>query len=212
MIYGVPSPRSSSLNGLLASGAAGGVIFIAVFVLLGAISPGYSFIRNTISGLEFTAVGSSQRANFIVFGALLACFSLGLRVEFQSGRGSLLIPLFQFLSACAVFGDGIYIHEPLHMVCDLIAFNSTLVVLFLFAWRFWGDPRWKGWSAYSIVTALLMMGFLAAFGMSNGVGGPSGAFERLAVVTRTTWSVLLASKLLRGTRLGPLSRPISALG
>ena len=133
----------------------------------------------------------------------MACFALGLRIELQKGRGALLIPLFQLLSACAVIGDGIFVHEPMHMACDLVAFNATLVTLFLFAWRFWNDPRWKGWGSYSIATAILMMGFLAAFGISNHQGGPAGAFEKLAVTTRTLWSVLLVGRLLRVGRLSP---------
>jgi hypothetical protein len=48
-------------------------------------------------------------------------------------------------------GDAIFIHEPLHTVCDFIAFNSALLVLFLFSWRVSGDNRWKGWTAYSIL-------------------------------------------------------------
>jgi hypothetical protein len=113
----------------------------------------------------------------------------------------LLIPGFQIISGLAVMGDGIFIHEPLHLICDLIAFNATLIVLFLFGWRFWGDARWKGWPAYSIATGLLMMGFLTAFGFANAHGGPAGACEKLAVVTRSIWSVLLLWKLFSGARL-----------
>jgi hypothetical protein len=94
-------------------------------------------------------------------------------------------------------------HDPLHLVCDLIAFNSSLVVLFLFAWRFWNDIHWKRWSVYSIANALLMMAFLTAFGFANHVGGPAGAMEKLATATRTLWSALLTAKLLAGARLDP---------
>jgi hypothetical membrane protein len=194
--------RPWTLSILLASGAAAGIIFIAAFSVLGVVSPGYDFMRNTISALELTSVGLAQQANFIVFGSLMICFALGLRIELRNGKGAAVIPLFQSLSACAVIGDGIFVHEPMHMSCDLVAFNATLATLFMFAWRFWKDPLWKGWTSYSIATAVLMMGFLGAFGISNGHGGPAGAFEKLAVATRTTWSVLLVTKLLRGERLG----------
>jgi hypothetical protein len=100
-----------------------------------------------------------------------------------------------------VAGDAIFIHEPLHLVCDLIAFNSALLVLFLFAWRFSGDSQWKGWTTYSILTAMGMMVFLTAFGVANHLGGPAGSFEKLAALTRTSWSVLLVGKLYSGRRL-----------
>jgi hypothetical membrane protein len=197
-------PRPLAARVLLAAGAIGGPIFIAVFLVLGFLAPGYQFQRGTISGLELVGNGWIQQANFIAFGLFMAAFALGLRRELKRGRAAVLIPFLQLLSAEAVVGDGIFVHEPLHMVCDLVAFNSTLAMLALVAWRFWGDPRWRGWAAYSIATAVVMMGFLAAFGFANGHGGPAGAFEKLAVATRTTWSVLLVRRLLvAGRSLGP---------
>jgi hypothetical protein len=50
-------------------------------------------------------------------------------------------------------------------------------------------------------TALLMVAFLTAFGIANHLGGPPGAFEKLASCTRTPWSVLLLVKLYSGRQL-----------
>ncbi len=192
--------RSNAQTALLAAGL-GGVLFVGTFLVLGAIAPGYDALRETISALEFTALGFAQRMNFFVFGLTLMVFALALRRELGAGRGAVLIPTFQCLAGIGVLGDAIFIHAPLHLVCDLIAFNSALLVLFLFAWRFSADSRWKGWTAYSILTALVMMAFLTAFGLANHFGGPVGAFEKLASLTRTSWSVLLVIKLYSGRRL-----------
>jgi hypothetical protein len=187
---------------LLLTSGFGGLLFSASFLLLGILATPYNPVRETISALEFTSLGVAQRINFAVFGLLLIAFAFALRMELHHGRGARLIPLLQFLSGLAVIGDGLFIHEPLHLICDLITFNSTLLILFLFAWRFWPDPRWKPWAYYSIATALLMMSFLTAFGLTNHPGGgPAGAMEKLATVTRTLWSLLLTLKLLRGARL-----------
>lgn len=180
----------------------GGIPFVLTFLVLGAIAPGYESLRETISALEFTTLGSLQRINFLVFGLLLMAFAVALRRELDGGRGAVLIPVFQFLSGVGVVGDAIFIYEPLHLVCDLIAFNAALLVLFLFAWRFSGDSRWKGWTALSVLTALLMMAFLALFGLANHRGGPAGAFEKLASLTRTCWSVLLVAKIYSGRQIG----------
>lgn len=195
------APRSSIQIALLMTGAIAGVLFITSFLVLGAVASNYDPMRDTISALEFTDVGIAQRLNFIIFGLLLVCFAFGLRNELHKGRAALLVPFFQLLSGVAVIGDGLFAHNPLHMTCDLIAFNSTIAVLFLFAWRFWGDARWRGWATYSIVTALAMTGFLTAFGIANSHGGPAGAFEKLATVIRTPWSILLVGRFLRGARL-----------
>ncbi len=195
------SLRLTSDRVLLTCGFSG-ILFISVFVILGAIAPGYSGLRDTISALELTTVSVAQRSNFFIFGLLLCCFAIGLRRELVPGRGAFLIPLFQLVSAVGVIGDAIFIYEPMHLVCDLIAFNSALICLFLFAWRFRREPAWKAWTAYTIVTALAMMGFLAAFGLANHFGGPAGLLEKLATCTRTLWSVGLTARLLSGKRLG----------
>jgi len=197
---GPSAPRSGLRKLLLATGFSG-VVFFSVFTILGALAPNYSFARDTISALEFTPLSFAQRANFFVFGLLLCAFAAGLRGELAGGRGGVIIPLFQLFSGIGVMGDAIFIHDPLHLVCDLIAFNSALLVLFTFTWRFWRDGRWKGWATYSILTAILMMALLAAFGAANHLGGPAGLLEKLAASTRTLWSALLAGRLLSGARL-----------
>src|SRR6185437_10632100 len=161
---------------LLVLGGVAGAIFITTFSLVGAISPAYAFMRDTISGLEFSPFGYLQQLNFVVFGLVQATFAYALRAELTGGRGAVSIPAVQLICACAVVGDGVFIRYPAHLTCDLIAFNSTLVALFLFAWRFWRDPRWKGWSWYSIATAVAMIICLAIFGICNRQGGPAGLF------------------------------------
>lgn len=193
--------RTGSQNLLIGCGF-GGLLFISAFVILGALAPDYSPIKDTISALELTSLALAQRVNFAIFGLLACGFAIGLRRELTPGPGSIAIPLFQTLTGVGVIGDSIFIYEPLHMVCDLVAFNAGLVVLFLFAWRFRGETRWKGWGAYSIATAILMMSFLTAFGIMNHAGGPAGLMEKLATVARSLWSFFLALRLLSGARLG----------
>lgn len=193
-------PRSLTQNLLLLCGFSG-VLFIAAFIVLGELALNYKPMEGTISSLEFTSVGFAQQVNFIVFGLLLIGFAFALRAELPSGRSARLIPLFQFVSGLAVFGDGLFIHDPFHLTCDLIAFISALIVLLLFAWRFWPQRRWRAWAYYTIATALLMVAFLTAFGLNKHPGQPGGLMEKLATVTRSLWSMLLTITLFRGARL-----------
>ncbi len=189
---------------LLLFGGFGGVLFIATFVGLGFVTPGYSLMRDTISALELNPFGMAQQANFFVFGVLICMFAVGLRREMQEGFGAVLIPFFQFLGGLGVIGDALFIHDGPHLACDLVAFNSSLCVLFLFAWRFRRDPRWRGWTAYCILTAVAMMALLFGFGMANHLGGPAGLLEKLATTLRAVWSVLLVTRLLGGATMGPV--------
>ena len=189
----------------------GGVLFIAAFVVLGFVAPGYSPVHDTISALELTPIGIAQQINFLVFGILICLFAVGLRREMQHGFGILLIPLIQFIEGLGVIGDAVFIHGIPHLVFDLVAFNSALCVLFLFAWRFRRDPRWQGWSAYSSVAAIAMMALLFGFGLANHLGGPAGLLEKLATGVRTLWSIFLVGRLLAGASLAVAPvRPVSA--
>jgi hypothetical protein len=185
---------------LLSFGFAG-LLFMAVYFLLGFSAPGFNTLRDTISSLELVKNGWLQQLNFIIYGILLGFFNIGLVKELKSGLNAILIVLFQVFISIGLIGDGIFIHEPLHTMCDLITFNSALIVLFLFAWRFYKGSNWRGWTAYSILTALLMMALLAAFGIANKNHGLSGLYERLVVLPRALWTILFTVRLLKGRSL-----------
>jgi hypothetical membrane protein len=64
---------------LLGLGAAGPVIFIAVYLADGATQPGYSAWHDTISTLSLARHGWVQVADFMLYGILTLCFAEGLR-------------------------------------------------------------------------------------------------------------------------------------
>lgn len=202
-----PQPQPPSVP-LLLTGC-GGLLFIAVFITLGLLDPSYHPLRATISELETTQFRPFQQANFFVFGFLLCLFALALRRELRSGCTAVAIPLFQVLSGIGVMGDGFFLWPTAaHNVFALMAFNSALCVLFLFAWRVRRDDRWHGWALGSVLAAVAMMTFLFLFGMLNHLGGPAGLMEKLATVVRTLWSVALVLRLLSGASLAPVEDPV----
>jgi len=186
---------------MLACGLVGGLLFMINYTLLGLMTQNYHFLKETISGLELIRHDGLQQANFILFGLLTFFFTIGLSKELIPGVNALFILLFQSLTAIGLIGDGLFIYEPMHLICDLITFNSTLLVLIFFTWQFYKTRGWNGWIVYSILSALLMMGFLAAFGAANAAHTIPGLYERLAVVPRTVWTIVFVSKLLSGKSL-----------
>ncbi len=142
--------------------------------------------------------------NFIVFGLLVCCFAVGLRKELSGGFGATAFPILQVLVALGLIISGIFVYDPLHTVGDYISFLSIVIGFFVIARRFAQEPHWgMGWAVYSIVSAILVMGFLAAFGTALSQGGPAGLFERLAGLVRSIWTILFVGRLLAGTRLSP---------
>jgi len=183
---------------LLACGLAGGILFAASYSLAGALTPGYLWQYDTISSLETYRTDGWQQANFIAFGLLNVLFAIGLTFEVKRGFSGIAAIICQLLSGIALIGDGFFIHNPAHMAFDLVTFNASLLTVLLFTGQFYKNKQWRGWITYSICTAMLMMAFLTAFGMSLHSGGKAGLFERLAVLPRTVWSVALVILLLRG--------------
>ena len=188
---------------LLACGVVGPVLFILAFLIEGLTRPGYSSLTQTISSLEAGPLGWMQQANFIVFGLLMAGFAAGLRLALVPGIGSLWGPLLEGVVALGLIGDGIFTQDPLHTLCDIVTFTAAMGVCFVLARRFAADARWRGWAAYSIATALLMVVCLIAFGINLRHHGDAGLFERLAVLVRSLWTVLFVARLLTGTSLAP---------
>jgi hypothetical protein len=90
---------------MLAAGF-GGLGFALVYLVLGALAPGYNAPRDTISALEFTAFGLAQRINFAIFGTTTCAFAVALRRELRAGRGAVSIPVMQCCSGVGVIGAG----------------------------------------------------------------------------------------------------------
>ena len=187
---------------LLSCGILASVVFTTTYLIEGALHPGYDLMRETISSLEVVSNGWTQQVNFIVFGLLISCFAVGIRKELAGGFGATVFPLLQVVVALGLIISGIFVAEPLHTIGDYISFLSLVIGFFVIARRFAQEPRWGiGWVVYSIGSAFLMMGFLAAFGTTLSHGGPAGLFERLAGLVRSIWTILFVGRLLMGIRL-----------
>src|SRR5260370_31878302 len=78
---------------LLGGGAGGRLLFIVVFLIEGAPRPHYSVWQDAVSALELGEGGWMQRTNFIVCGALVFGFAIGLRLLLRTGRGSTWGPI-----------------------------------------------------------------------------------------------------------------------
>lgn len=189
---------------LLACGPLGSVFFTTVYLIEGALHPGYSLIREPISSLELVAHGWTQRANFIIFGVLILCFAVGIRRVLAGGIGATWFPILQALVAVGLLISGVFVRDPLHTIGDFVSFLAMLAGFVVIARRFAAEPRWRGWAAYSLVSAVAILALLAAFGYAQGHGGPAGLLERLAVLVRSVWSLLFVGRLLlAGADFGP---------
>ena len=211
---------------LIACGALGPILFILVFLVEGAIRPGYSAWHNFVSDLSLSNQGWMQIANFLICGVLMLCFALGLRQVFRTGRGSVWGPLLLGICGLSLLIAGFFVTDPslgyyppgtsssthtlhgtIHGANAPLAFGSLTMAIFVLARRFASDRQWRGWALYSLVTEILFLGsFIAGLAVAvldqHGVlpHSPAGLLERIAIIIGWGWIALLAIRLLRQMR------------
>lgn len=211
-------PQSGIHRLLLLCGPVGSALFTATYLIAGATRPGYDPWRQPISALSLGPGGWVQVANFILFGLFIACFAVGLRVSLTPGIGATWGPLLQIVVAISLIVAGLFTQDPghgyplgaplttpptlhgiIHLIATFASLTARVIWCFVMARRFAREAHWRGWATYSIVTGVLMLLFLNAFGQAMSNNGPAGLFERLTIIVTSLLTVLLATRLLVGT-------------
>ncbi len=186
---------------LLGGGLIGAVVFPLTYLVDGALRPGYNGLTEPISALALGPPAWVQISNFIVYGVLTMLSAVGWRAALVPGRGSAAFPTLKLITGVALVLTGIFHAGPRHDIVSYVSLIATVVGLFVIAFRLHHEPSWRGWAIYAVVTAVLMMGFLAGFGalVAHGSGG---VFEKLATITAACFTILLTARVLaRGCQL-----------
>ncbi len=215
-----PTCRASPLTrALLACGAAGGPLFIVVFLIAGATRPGYDPIRHPVSSLALGGLGWVQSANFLITGLLMLAFAVGVRRALRPLGGSLWGPLLIGAYAVGLFGAGVFTGDPVsgyppgtpdaiqytvpgavHDVFSIPVFIALPIACAVVG-RWFARQGRRGWAAYSGATAVVFVAaFVLAslgFGQAEGLVEYGGLLQRVAIVAGWGWLALLAVDLLR---------------
>jgi hypothetical protein len=218
-----PGAASTLTRVLLACGIVGPPLFIVTFLIEGATRPHYSAWRNYVSSLGAGPGGAVQVANFIVYGLLSLAFVVGLRRVFSTGKGSIAGPCFLGIYGLGLLVAGIFVTDPglsyppnppagalhtvhgmIHGLAGLIVFTTLPAATFALARRFAGNPAWRGWAAYSLMTGgVVIVFFIASTADSvfDELGATpyelTGLLQRIAIIVGWSWIALLAARLLR---------------
>lgn len=205
----------------LLAGVVGPLLFIAVFLIEGLTRSGYSAWRNFVSQLATGDWGWMQIVNFLVCGALMLCFAVGLRLALVRGRASIAAPILFGAFGLALIVAGIFVTDPalgypvgapnvhtthglIHGLAGLAAFTFLAAASFAMAWHFAGAPASRGWAIYSALTGLLIV---ACFIASNVLSvldaqhalpnAPTGFVQRISITGGWTWTAMVALHLIR---------------
>jgi len=191
------------------AGVAGPILFVLLFTLAGALSPGYSPLRQPISDLG--AVGPArwiQNINFVLSGLLLLAFVFGF---FWQMRPVIPKTWLRLSTLCLVLtGAGLTIvgffptdipgfppsslHGLVHDILFFVIFGALLIALFVIGWRLRQNPAWRrdGW--YATITGLGMIAlFVVLVIMTQRQLG--GLFQRIFEIEAFAWYVVMGWRL-----------------
>lgn len=147
---------------------------------------------------------------------MTCCTAVGWRVTLFPGVGARWYPRLKVVAGLALICAGVFsqdpglgfpsgmvtpahatLHAQIHNVATFVSLTATVAGFVVLARRFASEPRWRGWATYAVLTAVLIVVFLAALGSLMNGGGPAGMFEKLATITAMLFNIALVSRLLR---------------
>jgi hypothetical protein len=193
---------------LLWGGVVAGPLFIAVFIVEGALREGYNPMRQPVSALALGPRGWIQQANFLSSSVLLLACAFGLTSALQSYGGSFWAPLLIGIYGAGLLAAGIFVTDiggvrtragALHDLSSVFVFGSLFVACFVFAHLF-ASVGVSGWEWYSIITGVLYFcGFILfarGFSPKNKLAPIAGLLQRVTIAMGALWLALVALHLL----------------
>jgi hypothetical protein len=180
--------------GMLAGGAAGGVIFNAISLADGTTRHGYDWVSQPLGALSLGAGGTAQIVNFILLGAGTCTSALGWRPTLAGGPGAVWYPRLAVAAGLALIAAGVF--SASHNIAAYLSLAVMIAQLGILARRFNRTPGWRAWGAGMWAACGLMAIFLITDGILTAAGGPAGVFERLAWLTPTATGVALLVRFL----------------
>jgi Protein of unknown function (DUF998) len=212
----------------LSCGTIASSLFAITYLIEGATRPGYSAWQQAISALSLGPGGWVQQVNFVVFGAIVIWTAFAWRKLLKGGVGATWYPIFRALEGLGLVVDGFFSQDPafgypkgaaltvtlhgtIHVIFAFVSITSIALGFFVIARRLAGEPGWRGWATYSVITGILTIVFIATFGALNGQHSEiAGLFERLATGLGTIWGLIFFTRLWTGTGFGSFQSQVSS--
>jgi len=198
---------------LLTCGVVGGPLFVAVALVQVLTVPGFDLTRHPISVLELGTYGWIQVTNFLVSGALLMLFAIGVRRTLRGQAGGTWAPFLLGICGLGIFLAGIFHIDPIdgfppgtpagiptafstsaimHNAAGWPAFLALIAVCFVLGRTFarLGQPR----MAVGLRSAAVLFVITLVEALS---GGPAGSVALFVGVSGVLIAVAVAAARLR---------------
>jgi Protein of unknown function (DUF998) len=217
----IPGPPQGWTRRLLRCGVAAGPVFVAVFLLEGAVRDGYRPPRHPVSSLALGPRGWIQAANFAVAGTLFLAGAAGL-ARAGDAAASRAAPALIGAAGAGLIGAAVFTTDPVsgyppgtpdalthptgagmaHNLAAVPVFAGLPVAALASGRRSWraGQHRFGLYSAGTAVTMLTTMALAGAgFGQSPRLISLGGLFQRASIITGFAWLTALSAQALRRT-------------
>jgi hypothetical protein len=193
---------------LLTLGGAGPVLFLALVILGGLMTPGYNALSRPASEIALGAYGWLMTANFFLFGLAIIAFAVGLfrSLPSPSWVGTALL----MISGTGIFASGVFPTDlkgapetptgSLHNLLFLVVFLALIVSYIFSALSFRKLPGWRGYTWATALMPVVVFGLLFVFiGFGSDIGDPfytvGGLIQRLLLAVAFGWMTLTAWRL-----------------
>jgi len=190
------------LAALAAAAIIGPVAFAVAAVVQGLLRPGYSFVAQPVVALVAGPNGWVQDLNFVVLGAAMIAFAIGLHLGVRPTRWAVVGPGLFALSGIGPLWAGVAGPRPVHFLLTFLGAAIGLIVLSRPMAR---DPSWQRLAGYALTTGIAI---LVVIPLHSLLALPTdaplhpwwGLFNWSAITLWLTCTVVLALRLLRVAR------------
>jgi hypothetical protein len=211
----------------IACGVVAGPVFVGVFTALGGRRAGYDWRRHAVSSLAVGCEGRSQRANFMLVGALYCVAGRGLARSSSRVVGPVVVPALIFGAGVGLIGSGLFVTDAvagfppeaaqagafdamaevaptrtgqLHNLCAIPVFAGVPTAALVAAGSAVRRREYR-WAACCAGSAIGMASACALFGAAFG-GVPTlvsrgGLFQRISIASGFGWLSALSLRALR---------------
>jgi Protein of unknown function (DUF998) len=215
--------RQAWTRRLLRCGVAAGPVFVAVFVLEGALREGYRPLRHPVSSLALGPRGWIQAGNFAAAGTLFLAAAAGLARAGDRAASSRAAPALVGAAGAGLIGSAVFTTDPVsgyppgtpdaltrpsrrgiaHNLAAVPVFFGLPAAALISSWRAWRTGQ-RGFALYSASTAVTMPAAMAlaaaGFGQSPRLVRFGGLFQRASIITGVAWLSTVSARALQHAR------------
>jgi hypothetical membrane protein len=201
---------------LLAAGVLAGSLFAASVLVEGAVRPDYDPLRHPVSSLSLVPGGWTQMVTFLVTGALVTAFAVGLRHRHDRRA----VPVLLALVGIGLIGAGVFPADPLngyppgtpavaartvegslHRIFSTPVFTALPAAAIVVGRRAGRRGR-RAWARYSTASGVLLLACFVltsvGFAQVPGLVDVAGLLQRLTLGVGFAWLTTLAVRCANG--------------